>query len=257
MGARSMETASSPAATRIGVGVRVGGWLLVAFTSRGIDSTADRADRSSASPSRTSKDTELFPEYSAETCREMRVRSTTSAPASMPTEVRSVEASTMRGVRPARVMTWSAMSMTTSCPARTWRGSVESSSRGRACPVPGTETTAEALSPSASVTVYTTMRRCSVGVTIRSPPDTVAAPSRVDTTSSDTSPSGSSSLASTSTRTGEPSVGTSPSATTSSRARGGCRGGVRGDIDGECAVRVAAAPVGDPVGEQVGARPTR
>ena len=54
-------TASSPAATRMRVGRRVGGLLRVLSTSSGRVREAEVAESSSAAPSRAVKDTEVLP----------------------------------------------------------------------------------------------------------------------------------------------------------------------------------------------------
>ena len=62
MRARSWVTASSPTATRMGVGLRTGGVLRAVSTRRGRVRVADSAESSSAAPSRAVKDTEARPE---------------------------------------------------------------------------------------------------------------------------------------------------------------------------------------------------
>ena len=105
-------------------------------------------------------------------------------------------------------------------PARIATGTRVVSRRGANRSVPGTVTTALALRPSGSVTVYTTRRRRASVEIDRFCPDTLTPEASEDTVSAAVVPSGSSSLTRTATLTGLESEGRSETGTTSSRAIG-------------------------------------
>ncbi len=63
--ARFCTTASAPASTRMGVGVKVGGWFTVGLMRTGSDREADRAPESEESPSATWMRNAEFPPNAA------------------------------------------------------------------------------------------------------------------------------------------------------------------------------------------------